>query len=269
MARRHVGDARGVEQRQVRAVAQGLRGVRPRACRPRAPGRPGLRVVGRRVGSRRCGSGNPSMDGCWHQGVCAGAAVVPRVSRGRPRPLVPQEARPATVAGRCDQRRMRGPPMARIAPPPSATRDGARPAVPSAAARCRRVAAPDGRSRRGSRRWGGRPASATVDGVHAPERHRLLVLRRTHPARRRLALVRLPDDDHGVPRPLAVKRVTRPAPDGADGWWVERRQPPRGGRLVAGRAPSRTPRRPRRWSCCGSRASCGSRTGVAAGATAE
>ena len=60
------------------------------------------------------------------------------------------------------------------------------------------------------------------------EGDRLLVLYGVRPRLGRLALVRLPDDDHGVPRPLAVKRVTRPAPDGADGWWVERDNPREG-----------------------------------------
>jgi SOS-response transcriptional repressor LexA len=35
----------------------------------------------------------------------------------------------------------------------------------------------------------------------------------------RVAVVRLPDDDSGRPRPTSVKRLVRPA-DG--GWWVER-----------------------------------------------
>ena len=60
------------------------------------------------------------------------------------------------------------------------------------------------------------------------EGDRLLVLYGVRPRLGRLALVRLPDDDHGVPRPLAVKRVARPAPDGADGWWVERDNPNEG-----------------------------------------
>ena len=60
------------------------------------------------------------------------------------------------------------------------------------------------------------------------EGDRLLVLYGVRPRLGRLALVRLPDDDRGVPRPLAVKRVTRPAPDGADGWWVERDNPREG-----------------------------------------
>ena len=72
------------------------------------------------------------------------------------------------------------------------------------------------------------------------EGDRLLVLYGVRPRLGRLALVRLPDDDRGVPRPLAVKRVTRPAPDGADGVVGRAGQPARGGRLVAGRAPSPT-----------------------------
>ena len=99
------------------------------------------------------------------------------------------------------------------------------------------------------------------------EGDRLLVLYGVRPRLGRLALVRLPDDDHGVPRPLAVKRVTRPAPDGADGWWVERDNPARGS-TRGWWAPS-PPATSEAWSCCGSRASCGSRTGVAGGAAAE
>jgi hypothetical protein len=60
------------------------------------------------------------------------------------------------------------------------------------------------------------------------EGDRLVVLYGVRPRLGRLALVRLPDDDHGVARPLAVKRVTRPAPDGEHGWWVERDNPREG-----------------------------------------
>lgn len=45
------------------------------------------------------------------------------------------------------------------------------------------------------------------------------------PARGRLVVVRLPPDDDGHPRPLAVKRLAGPPPDGAPGWWVERDNP--------------------------------------------
>jgi len=54
------------------------------------------------------------------------------------------------------------------------------------------------------------------------EGDRLLVLYGARPRCGKLAIVRLPDDEAGAPRPLAVKRVARPAPDGGDGWWVER-----------------------------------------------
>jgi hypothetical protein len=57
------------------------------------------------------------------------------------------------------------------------------------------------------------------------EGDRLLVLYGARPRCGKLAIVRLPDDDSGCPRPLAVKRVFRPAPDGSDGWWVERDNP--------------------------------------------
>lgn len=44
----------------------------------------------------------------------------------------------------------------------------------------------------------------------------------------RLVLVELPPDADGVPRPVAVKRLTGPAPDGEPGWWVERDNPREG-----------------------------------------
>ena len=53
----------------------------------------------------------------------------------------------------------------------------------------------------------------------------LLVLYGARPRCGRLAIVRLPDDETGSPRPLAVKRVSRRAPDGSDGWWIERDNP--------------------------------------------
>ncbi len=40
-----------------------------------------------------------------------------------------------------------------------------------------------------------------------------------------LVVVRLPPDDDGRPRPLAVKRLAGPAPKGEPGWWVERDNP--------------------------------------------
>jgi hypothetical protein len=60
------------------------------------------------------------------------------------------------------------------------------------------------------------------------EGDRLLVLYGVRPRPGRMALVRLPADDSGAPRPLAVKRVTRRAPDGGQGWWVERDNPREG-----------------------------------------
>jgi len=60
------------------------------------------------------------------------------------------------------------------------------------------------------------------------EGDRLVVLYGVRPRPGRMALVRLPDDDSGAPRPLAVKRVARPAPDGGQGWWVERDNPREG-----------------------------------------
>ena len=56
----------------------------------------------------------------------------------------------------------------------------------------------------------------------------LLVLYGARPRLGKLAVVRLPDDHAGAPRPLAVKRVTGPDPDGSDGWWVERDNPREG-----------------------------------------
>ena len=60
------------------------------------------------------------------------------------------------------------------------------------------------------------------------EGDRLLVLHGARPRRGKLAIVRLPDDPAGAPRPLAVKRVSHPDPDGSDGWWVERDNPREG-----------------------------------------
>ena len=57
------------------------------------------------------------------------------------------------------------------------------------------------------------------------EGDRLLVLYGARPRCGRLAIVRLPDDETGAPRPLAVKRVARPALDGSGGWWIERDNP--------------------------------------------
>jgi len=59
------------------------------------------------------------------------------------------------------------------------------------------------------------------------EGDRLLVLYGARPRRGRLAIVRLPNDKAGAPRPLAVKRLSYPDPEG-DGWWVERDNPKEG-----------------------------------------
>jgi phage repressor protein C with HTH and peptisase S24 domain len=60
------------------------------------------------------------------------------------------------------------------------------------------------------------------------EGDRLLVLYGARPRRGKLAIVRLPDDSRGAPRPLAVKRLARPDPEGGGGWWVERDNPREG-----------------------------------------
>jgi hypothetical protein len=54
---------------------------------------------------------------------------------------------------------------------------------------------------------------------------RLLVQYAARPAPGRLALVRLPSDGDGAPRPVAVKRLLRRLPEG---WWVERDNPAEG-----------------------------------------
>ena len=56
----------------------------------------------------------------------------------------------------------------------------------------------------------------------------LLVLWGARPRTGGLALVRLPDDDAGLARPVAVKRVTGRDPDDAARWWVERDNPREG-----------------------------------------
>ena len=60
------------------------------------------------------------------------------------------------------------------------------------------------------------------------EGDRLLVMYGARPRRGKLAIVRLPDDAAGAPRPLAVKRLSRRDPEGGDGWWVERDNPREG-----------------------------------------
>ena len=57
------------------------------------------------------------------------------------------------------------------------------------------------------------------------EGDRLLVLYGARPRRGMLAVVLLPDDESGAARPMAVKRIAGPDPDGSDGWWVERDNP--------------------------------------------
>jgi Peptidase S24-like len=57
---------------------------------------------------------------------------------------------------------------------------------------------------------------------------RLLVLYGARPRRGKLAIVRLPNDAAGAPRPLAVKRLSCRDPEGGDGWWVERDNPKEG-----------------------------------------
>ncbi len=60
------------------------------------------------------------------------------------------------------------------------------------------------------------------------EGDRLLVAYGLRPRIGRLALVALPPDDAGQPRPIAVKRVTGRDPAGGPGWWVERDNPAEG-----------------------------------------
>ena len=55
--------------------------------------------------------------------------------------------------------------------------------------------------------------------LHAGDR--LLVLHGAPPKLGRLAVVRLPPDDAGTPRPLAVKRVTMRDPADPSRYWVE------------------------------------------------
>ena len=78
---------------------------------------------------------------------------------------------------------------------------------------------------------GRRLGFAVVDGRSMePSLHdgdRLLVLWGARPRVGRLAVVRLPDAPAG-PRPVAVKRVTGPAPGEPGAWWVERDNPGEG-----------------------------------------
>jgi signal peptidase I len=50
---------------------------------------------------------------------------------------------------------------------------------------------------------------------------RMLLLRGAPPRLGRLAIVRLPDDESGNPRPLAIKRVTMRDPTDRRRYWVE------------------------------------------------
>jgi len=59
------------------------------------------------------------------------------------------------------------------------------------------------------------------------EGDRVLVLWRGRPRVGRMAVVRLPPSEQG-PRPVSVKRVTRPSPGEAGAWWVERDNPAEG-----------------------------------------
>ncbi|HET6966668.1 MAG TPA: S24 family peptidase [Ornithinibacter sp.] len=49
----------------------------------------------------------------------------------------------------------------------------------------------------------------------------LLVVRGARPRPGRAAVVRLPRDAHGTPRPLSVKRVTGADPHDPTRWWVD------------------------------------------------
>ncbi|WP_270888455.1 S24/S26 family peptidase [Pedococcus sp. 5OH_020] len=50
---------------------------------------------------------------------------------------------------------------------------------------------------------------------------RMVVLRGAPPRMGRLAIVRLPPDESGMPRPLAIKRVTGRDPSDPRRYWVE------------------------------------------------
>jgi len=56
----------------------------------------------------------------------------------------------------------------------------------------------------------------------------LLVLRGIRPRPGRAAVVRLPPDVAGHPRPLSVKRVTGPDPGAPHRWWVDSDNPAEG-----------------------------------------
>jgi len=56
----------------------------------------------------------------------------------------------------------------------------------------------------------------------------LLARAGARPRAGRIAVVRLPPDSDGMPRPLSVKRVTGPDPSDPSRWWVERDNPREG-----------------------------------------
>lgn len=74
-----------------------------------------------------------------------------------------------------------------------------------------------------------RPGLARVVGASMePTLHEgdlLLVLWGARPRTGRLAIVELPRDEHGDPRPISVKRVTGTDPEDPARWWVERDNP--------------------------------------------
>jgi hypothetical protein len=49
----------------------------------------------------------------------------------------------------------------------------------------------------------------------------LLIVHGLAPRPGSIAVVRLPPDQHGRPRPLSVKRVTGPDPAAPERWWVD------------------------------------------------
>ncbi|MGL5865288.1 MAG: S24/S26 family peptidase [Dermatophilaceae bacterium] len=80
--------------------------------------------------------------------------------------------------------------------------------------------------------WLPRPALVRVRGRSMLPTYRtgdvLLVIRGASPRIGRAAIVRLPPDRDGAPRPLAVKRVTGRDPGDAGRWWVDSDNPAEG-----------------------------------------
>ncbi|WP_338750946.1 S24/S26 family peptidase [Janibacter alittae] len=74
-----------------------------------------------------------------------------------------------------------------------------------------------------------RPGLARVVGTSMEPTLRegdlLLVLWGARPRVDSMAIVRLPRDEHGAPRPVSVKRVTGVDPVDPGRWWVERDNP--------------------------------------------